>query len=274
MNENNSSNPLVSNVTDNRWMKSLQAFDRSVWILVVANLLPLVGVFFFGWDARLILFIYWGENLVVGLLNVLKMVCIRGGVGENSTKLFMIPFFMVHFGGFCAVHGVFLVVLTSEFGSGGVPGEQGGVMSSLFPDSSFWIGPLMFIGLLFNLVSYIWSNYFQQIWLPILSLLFSHGYSFYENFIVPKKYLDRSLAAQMFAPYGRIVVMHVAILTAGMLVVVLGSPTPLIVVLVGMKIVIDVVAHQIASGAGLPMLTSFLKNRVQSHVQNRQGGND
>lgn len=42
--------------------------------LVAANLIPLVGVFFFGWEVGPILLLYWSENLVVGGYNVLKVM--------------------------------------------------------------------------------------------------------------------------------------------------------------------------------------------------------
>jgi hypothetical protein len=41
--------------------------------LIVANLVPLVGVLWFGWNVWAILIIYWLENGIVGLFNVLKM---------------------------------------------------------------------------------------------------------------------------------------------------------------------------------------------------------
>ena len=45
----------------------------AVAALIVANLVPLVGVLWFGWNVWTILIIYWLENGVVGVFNVLKM---------------------------------------------------------------------------------------------------------------------------------------------------------------------------------------------------------
>ena len=45
----------------------------AVAALIIANLVPLVGVLWFGWDVWGILIIYWLENGIVGLFNVLKM---------------------------------------------------------------------------------------------------------------------------------------------------------------------------------------------------------
>ncbi len=83
--------------------------DVSVVSLVAVNLLPVVGVLFWGWDAGAIVLLYWSENLVVGIYNVLKMACVKvEPAAANVGKLFMIPFFMVHYGGFTAVHGLFV----------------------------------------------------------------------------------------------------------------------------------------------------------------------
>ena len=47
----------------------------------------------------------------------------------------------------------------------------------------------------------------------------------------------------MGSPYGHIVVMHIAILAGGFLTMAIGSPAPLLVVLVVLKTVLDVSLH-------------------------------
>ena len=46
------------------------------------------------------------------------------------------------------------------------------------------------------------------------------------------------------APYGRVVILHVAIMAGAMPVLALGSPAPLLVALIAMKTVVDIVMHQ------------------------------
>ena len=43
-------------------------------ILVVANMLPLIGVVYWNWNALEVVIIYWLENLVIGVINILKML--------------------------------------------------------------------------------------------------------------------------------------------------------------------------------------------------------
>lgn len=42
----------------------------SVSFLVVINLIPLVGVFAFGWNAGFLMLVYWMETVVIGLFNI------------------------------------------------------------------------------------------------------------------------------------------------------------------------------------------------------------
>jgi hypothetical protein len=94
-------------------------FDIPVIALLVANAIPLFGVLFLGWDAFYIVLLYWTENLVVGFYNVLKMVfaAVPHPIAHLG-KLFLIPFFIVHYGGFTAVHGFFVLALFHDEGQG------------------------------------------------------------------------------------------------------------------------------------------------------------
>lgn len=56
------------------------ATSRSAILLVAANLIPLVGVLFFGWSLITILVLYWIENGIVGFWNVPKIVMAQGSM--------------------------------------------------------------------------------------------------------------------------------------------------------------------------------------------------
>ena len=53
----------------------------------------------------------------------------------------------------------------------------------------------------------------------------------------------RSPVYYMFAPYGRVVITHVALIVGALPVIALGSPLPLLAILVFFKIVMDVGLH-------------------------------
>lgn len=210
----------------------------SIAALVAANLVPLVGVVLFGWDAAVIVLLYWTENVVTGFYSILKMALARvEKPAEQLGKLFIIPFFCVHFGGFCAVHGAFLLAFF-KIGGG-------------FPDLNMhWPGPLMFVGLLVSVIAQLWQSRPPGMEWPVLCLLTSHGVSFVQNYLVGGEYARLSPGVLMGQPYGRIVLLHVAIIAGGLPVMLLGSPVPLLIILIGLKIVVDIALHNRSHGAG------------------------
>lgn len=196
----------------------------SVWVLIAANLIPVGGVLLLGWGVFDVLLLYWTENVVIGGFNVLRMLVVRPAVPALWLgKLVSVPFFMVHYGMFTAVHGFFLVALFQDVaGSWGVSGttdEQAlfAVVASVIDRP----GALIAVG----------------------SLLVSHGVSFAVNYIGRGEYRKSSLQGVMMQPYARVVVMHVTIIGMGFLVVLTGTRVAGLLLLVVLKIGVDVAAH-------------------------------
>ena len=77
----------------------------------------------------------------------------------------------------------------------------------------------------------------------LVGLFISHGVSYVFNYIGRGEYLRTTAAAQMFAPYGRLVVMHVTVIIGAMAISVTGAPAAAIVVLVLLKIALDLGLH-------------------------------
>ena len=180
--------------------------------LIAANLVPVFGVLFLGWSVASILVLYWIENVIIGILNVPKMWACQGGIGS---KLFTTPFFAFHYGMFCFGHGVFIAEIFDarpEF------------------DSLLTGGPLL------------WTS---------ASFLFSHLVSMFINFFGKREYENREIGTQMAFPYGRIVVLHIVILFGGFLVELLGAPILALLLLVGLKTVIDLAAHRLEHAKSL-----------------------
>lgn len=202
--------------------------------LLVANLLPVVGVLFFDWDAFTIVLLYWTENIVIGFYNVLKMALVRmPHPGGHLGKLFMIPFFTVHYGGFTAVHGVFVLVFFKPDTGGFNP----------FPTGDTWPCFLVFVQLLFNVIRQALMIVPPNMLYAIAALFFSHGISFVYNYFYKGERNRTSLQKLMGQPYKRVVVLHIAVLFGGFLTMVLGSPVGVLLILVLMKTGIDVKMH-------------------------------
>ena len=77
----------------------------------------------------------------------------------------------------------------------------------------------------------------------MLALFISHGVSFVQNYLLKGEYATAKPDKLMGNPYGRVVVMHITILIGGFLTMAIGSPAPLLIVLVGLKTILDVSLH-------------------------------
>jgi len=189
----------------------------SLVALVIANAVPILGVLFLGWTVFPLVLLYWLENVVVGGFNVAKLLIAQPREPAYWLgKFFLIPFFLVHFGGFTYIHGVLVVALF------GPKGTQPFDLLTAVPAA-------------------IRAN---QLGWGVLSLVISHGLSFYSNYIKSGEYQRASLNALMAQPYGRVIVLHLTVLFGGWVVMLLGSPVFALVLLVVLKTAADWRAHQ------------------------------
>ena len=68
--------------------------SASVLALLLANLVPLVGVLGFGWDLGAIMVLFWAESGIIGFYSILRL-CYVAGWGA----IFLGPFFFVQVAG-------------------------------------------------------------------------------------------------------------------------------------------------------------------------------
>lgn len=184
-------------------------FPLSILVLVVANLVPIIGVLLFGWDLGTLMVLFWAESGIIGFYNLLKMAVV-----QRWAALFTGPLFVSHFGTFMAVHFLFVYELF--------------VSRNTRADSSLGeVGQFLF-----------------TLWPALLALLLSHGLSFFYNFLGRGEYRTTLARHQMADPYSRVMIMHVTVIIGGGLSLLLGSPTPALLLLVALKIAADVAAHR------------------------------
>jgi hypothetical protein len=189
----------------------------SATVLVAANLVPLAGIALFGWDVFAVVFLFWLENVVVGFFNVLRMLWVeRGAERMPAAKFAIIPFFVVHYGLFTGVHGVFVFALFGQAAS-----------ISGFPTVE-------------NVIDVIVD---YNLWVAVLALVLSHGFSFIRNYVAEQEYRRVTLQQLMAQPYRRVVVLHLTILFGGFLVMALELPAIAVALLVVLKIGVDLRAH-------------------------------
>jgi hypothetical protein len=203
-----------------------------VLALLAANVIPLAGVLFLDWSAFYIVVLYWAENLAVGFYNVLKMAFakVRHPI-EHLGKLFLIPFFIIHYGGFTAIHGFFVLAIFKQVDSEPINPQHA------------WPCVFVFLQMLINVVKHVMLTIPPAVRLGVLSLFASHGVSFVYNYLIKGEYARTDVRNLMGQPYVRVVVMHITILGGGFLSMALGSPAALLLVLVLLKTTIDVKFH-------------------------------
>jgi hypothetical protein len=195
--------------------------------LVLANLVPLLGVLFLDWDVGSLVVLYWSENLVIGGITILKML-----LKARGQERFLALFFTLHYGGFCAIHGFFVLQLTR------FAGEHWDHAAAVT-----WPGPLALVQMFVNLAQQLLSAAPPEFLLACLALVVSHGVSFVLIYLGQREYEHTTMKDLMNEPYRRIAVLHIAIIAGGFLVVRLGSPLGLLVALVVLKIGMDIMLH-------------------------------
>lgn len=189
----------------------------SLIVLLVANAIPIVGVLFLGWTVFPLVLLYWLENVVVGAFNVAKMLTAHPGQPAYWVgKVFIVPFFIVHFGMFTFIHGVLLVALLGP--------------KNTHP-----------FDLLDTVIPAIRDN---KLGWAVLSLVVSHGLSFFWNYIQNGEYQRATLNTLMGQPYVRVMVLHFTVLFGGWIVMTLGSPVPALVLLIVLKTAADLRGHK------------------------------
>ncbi len=205
-------------------------FHPATLLLLCANAVPLFGVWYWHWDAALLLILYWLESAVIGFWTILAIAISPqraiGKTAEQTTRLFLIPFFTVHAGIFMSAH---FLILWDEF-AGPWPARVSGPGEFL---------PLVVIQ--------------TGLWIPLAALFVSRGAAVLWSILpaLPGRLArlrgedspigDESPFARgrvLYGFYARVLAMQIALLAGGALALGLGAFAPL-VFLVMLKTAID-----------------------------------
>jgi len=184
----------------------------------------------------------------VGLLNVPKMLLASapdaGPAGvvhvrglAMASKVGQVGFFLVHYGIFWVVHGIF--VFTLPFFIGSAVGFNGGGLDGAVEIVPGFFGAGTEVGVQGSPT----GPDLSAVALGAIGLAISHGASFVINFLGRREYERVTTASQMFAPYGRLVILHMTIIVGAIASLFLGTPIAAIVVLVILKTALDLTLH-------------------------------
>lgn len=195
----------------------------STWALIISN----VSIIFFAVYENLgileVLWIYWIQSVIIGVFNFIKILSLKDFSTEgfkqgnkqvpvtNAAKISTALFFLFHYGFFHFVYAIFL--------GSGLP---------------------MFFGSKAESIS---SNYFLY-----AIIIFFINYTIEFIYYLKEREPKPELGALMFAPYPRIIPMHLTIIFAGFVgagagILSLDSSLTIIIFFTLLKTGVDVVSH-------------------------------
>lgn len=204
-----------------------------VAILLVANLIPLIGVLYWGWDTFVLLMLYWLETVVIAFWTLFRILVAadfaQSFAGEVFARIFTFCFFLVHSGGFLAGHFVFLWAFY-----GGEWATKLQVSQNFFETDprDFWDKMVIANGLLIPLaisfvgrgIAFIAEMAKQPLWTHLVG---EGG----------ERTTNGSLVGAL---YVRIVIMHLVILGGAALAQKYGALAPLVLLIIA-KTIVDLV---------------------------------
>lgn len=192
--------------------------------LLVANLLPLVGVVGFGWDLHSLLVGYWLESGVVGVAFAARILRAEGEDDPEALPSFSLndrpvasfvgasnrgvaAFFAVHYGTFWVVHGAFVFVFPFTF-------------EGLAPASPAVVG------------------------VAVVGLAGYHLVSYRVNYLGEAEYARTGPVTLMVEPYRRVFVLHLTVVLGAFAVASVGAPVGALIVMVVVKTALDLRGHR------------------------------
>lgn len=206
---------------------------------LVVDLLPIAAVLVWGWGAAPLVMLYWMENLITGAMTLPRIFIAGasfGGLGLLA-GVGLCVFFVFHYGLFCIVHGTFLIGFAS-FSMGPeamstMPMMDLGGMIDFSLRSGQHVDWILYAIIGFQIVVFVWE------------------------FLIKSGWKNTNPMAEMFAPYGRIIVLHFAIFAGAGALFLLGEPMIGVLALILLRAVWGVVTNAGRSGIKLGVESDF-----------------
>ena len=191
----------------------------SVYFLIAANIVPLLGILFNGWNYIDVLLIYWLESVIVGFYNILKILALKEKDYKDYIiisiikKMFSSIIFAAHFGGMVVLFGAMIYLVTSVF-------------TGIRPDI---------------------PKVLLRAWPAILSLVISHGYSFIKNYYAGGERDKTNIRILMIQPYlrllGMLAIIFIGAMLTGVVFIKFRHPLYFLVLFIILKTFVDLIGH-------------------------------
>ena len=185
------------------------------WLAAIGSAVVMaVGIAFYGWPTFTVLALYWVENVIIGGFTALRILAAGSRTERYGESLAVTAFFCVHYGLFCAVHGIFVATLFGGMRS----------MSSMIDPLFLMIGRIAGdrIGVL-----------------VLVAMIAAAALDAWRAMATVDADDPKAVSRIMSEPYGRIVVLHVVLLAGGFLMAALQLPSLAALLLVVFKLVYD-----------------------------------
>lgn len=211
------------------WARALG--QPMVWLGLAVDLFPIYGVLAWGWNAVPLVMLYWMENIVAGLMTLPRIVIAGASFGPLGllAGLGLCAFFTFHYGLFCLVHGTFLVGFAAFSEPQALNSLPMGDLIGIFQfglASGLHVDRMLYAIAGFQVLVFAWE------------------------FLIKGGWKDTNPMAEMFAPYGRIVVLHFALFVGAGALFILGQPMVGVLGLILFRAIWGVVTN--AGRAGIP----------------------
>jgi hypothetical protein len=182
--------------------------DFPIIFLIVANLFPLLGVLTLGYDAGVVLLIYWTECCIVGMYHLFKIwLALDRNNNAALQKLALTGLYLLNYGVFLAAYlGIIIFMFKSDL------------------MTNFW-------------------NEISSISFAILFLLLSHGISFFVNYIARDEFEKEKSNLLIGSSYSRVLIMNVIFLVGAFLTFLYGDNILLLSSFILLKIIFDIRAY-------------------------------
>ncbi|MEM6666780.1 MAG: DUF6498-containing protein [Pseudomonadota bacterium] len=178
--------------------------DPVALFFLIVDLLPIIAVLFFGWGAVPLVFLYWLENVIIGVFTIARMLAV-GAMSRDANlpgAIGLSVFFTFHYGMFCFVHGVFLVTFAAMSA-----GDMGGAGLET---------PVGVFGTA--------ENTSGSMSLFVALIVAANAVAFVQDYLLRGEAAHSTLHGEMMSPYGRIIVLHVGIFAGAFALMALGEP--------------------------------------------------
>jgi hypothetical protein len=203
------------------------------------NLIPLYGIYAWGWDAFELLPLYWGETAVLFACTLIHIACIPpvrlgtmivNGKTLPATRLMAVGFFALHGGIFVAVHLLFLCLLFSGNAFRQIHGIWDFVFV-FFIASGAWLAlALVAFAALIDVLTGAYHPAFVDAFAVKLHVALARS---------PEQQPGDAIGSVVGGLYLRIFIMQAAIIFGGMAAQRFGSMAPLVIV-IALKTLIDI----------------------------------